>query len=202
MAGSQGACQQLLRGLLRSCAGADAARLLAADHPGDRADQSVVYRTVCCGAVYVATVQPSGSNLSLVEGLFSSYQQAFLDFYVSDSASACNTGSDGTEAAPAAVAATGWWPGLLCGYGHAAWSSLNVKGNRSLTLEVTAQDEQGLATIAKAMPVIGVWNATDARGSLPGVASASRGLQRSGHRNDHADHVDYATETVTNSNRR
>jgi hypothetical protein len=122
---------------------------------------------------YVATVQPSGSNLSLVEGLFSSYQQAFLDFYVSDSASVCNTGSDGTEAAPAAVAATGWWPGLLCGYGHAAWSSLNVKANRSLTLEVTAQDEQGLATITKAMPVIGVWNSTDARGSLPGVASAS-----------------------------
>jgi IPT/TIG domain len=122
---------------------------------------------------YVATVQPSGTNLSLVEGLFSSYQQAFLDFYVSDSASVCNTGSDGTEAAPAAVAATGWWPGLLCGYGHSAWSSLNVKANRSLTLEVTAQDEQGLATIAKAMPVIGVWNATDPRGSLPGVASAS-----------------------------
>jgi hypothetical protein len=122
---------------------------------------------------YVDTVQPSGTNLSLVEGLFSSYQQAFLDFYVSDSASVCNTGSDGTEAAPAAAAATGWWPGLLCGYGHAAWSSLNVKANRSLTLEVTAQDEHGLATIVKAMPVIGVWNATDAQGSLPGVASAS-----------------------------
>jgi hypothetical protein len=122
---------------------------------------------------YVATVKPSGSNLSLVEGLFSSYQQAFLDFYVSDSANVCNTGADGTEAAPAAVAPTGWWPGLLCGYGHAAWSSLNVKGNRSLTLEVTAEDEQGFATITKAMPVIGVWNATDARGSLPGVASAS-----------------------------
>jgi hypothetical protein len=40
-------------------------------------------------------------------------------------------------------------------------------------VEVTAQDEQSLATTAKAMPVIGVWNATDARGSLPGVASAS-----------------------------
>ena len=122
---------------------------------------------------YVATVQPSGSNLSLVEGLFSSYQQAFLDFYVSDSASLCNPGSDGTEAAPATVAVTGWWPGLLCGYGHTAWSSLTVKGNRSLTLEVTAEDEQGFATTVKAMPVLGIWNSTDARGSLPGVASAS-----------------------------
>jgi hypothetical protein len=120
---------------------------------------------------YKAIVEPSGSNLSLVEGLFSSYQQAFLDFYVSDSASTC-TGSDGSEAAPSTVAASGWWPGLLCGYGHTAWSSLAVKGNRSLTLEVTAEDEQGFATTAKAMPVLGVWNMTDARGSLPGVASA------------------------------
>jgi len=123
---------------------------------------------------YVATVMPSGSNLSLVEGLFSSYQQAFLDFYVSDSANTCTTGSDGTEAAPAAAAVSGWWQGLLCGYGHTSWSSLSVKGNRSLTLEVTALDEQGLATTAKALPVVGVWNATDARGSLPGVASANR----------------------------
>jgi IPT/TIG domain len=123
-------------------------------------------------APYTATVEPSGSNLSLVEGLFSSYQQAFLDFTVSDSASSCNTGSDGTEAAPAPVVASGWWPGLLCGYGHTAWSSFTVQGNRSLTLEVTAEDEQGFATTAKAMPVIGLWNATDPLGSLPGLASA------------------------------
>jgi hypothetical protein len=123
---------------------------------------------------YVATVTPSGSNLSLVEGLFSSYQQAFGDYYVSDSANTCNTGADGTEAAPAATAASGWWQGLLCGYGHTSWSSLSVKGNRSFTLEVTAEDEQGFATTAKAMPVVGIWNATDARASLPGVASASR----------------------------
>ncbi|MCU1251687.1 MAG: hypothetical protein JWQ49_4716 [Edaphobacter sp.] len=123
---------------------------------------------------YIATVEPSGTDLSLVEGLFSGYQQAFIDFHISDSASTCNPGPDGTETAPAAVDASGWWPGLLCGYGHTAWSSLAVKGNRSLTLEVTAADEQGFATTAKAMPVLGVWNATDARGSLPGVASASR----------------------------
>jgi hypothetical protein len=123
---------------------------------------------------YVATVTPSGSDLSLVQGLFSSYLQAFGDFHVSDSASTCNPGPDGTEAAPAATAATGWWQGLLCGYGHTAWSSLSVKGNRSLTLEVTAQDEQGLATTAKAIPVVGIWNTTDPRGSLPGVASASQ----------------------------
>lgn len=123
---------------------------------------------------YVATVTPSGSNMSLVQGLFASYAQAFGDYHISDSASACGTGLDGSEAAPAAVATSGWWPGLLCGYGHTAWSSLTVRGNRSLTLEVTAEDEQGFAATAKAMPVLGIWNATDALGSQPGVASAAR----------------------------
>jgi IPT/TIG domain len=129
---------------------------------------------------YVATVNPSGSDLSLVQGLFSSYQKPFGDYYVSDSASTCNPGPDGTEAAPAAVAASGWWPGLLCGYGHTAWSSLSVKGNRSFTLEVTAEDEQGFATTGKAMPVVGVWNATDARGSQPGIGSAARAFNGAG----------------------
>ena len=55
---------------------------------------------------YMATVEPSGTDLSLVQGLFSSDQQAFLDYYVSDSASTCGTGSDGSEAAPVAAAAS------------------------------------------------------------------------------------------------
>jgi hypothetical protein len=118
------------------------------------------------------TVEPSGPNTSQTFGIFGSYSQPYAVFYATEAASTCNTAADGTEAAPAAIAATGWWPGLLCGYGHSAWSSLTVKGNRSLTLEVTAEDEQGFATMGKAMPVIGVWNATDPLGSLPGVAGA------------------------------
>ncbi len=121
---------------------------------------------------YVATVNPSGSDLSLVEGLFASYDQALLDFPVTDSASSCDTGADGIETAPAVAPASGWWTGLLCGYGHTSWWSFAVKGNRSLTVEVTAEDEQGFATIGKAMPVTGLWNATDPTGSLPGVAVA------------------------------
>ncbi|HEX3967365.1 MAG TPA: IPT/TIG domain-containing protein, partial [Edaphobacter sp.] len=121
---------------------------------------------------YTATVQPSGSNLSLVEGLFSGYQQAFGDFTVSDSTNSCNSGADGVEAAPAAAAASGWWTGVLCWYGHTAWSSLRVKGNRSFTVEVTAEDEQGFATDVKALPVIGMWNAADPLGTLPTVAVA------------------------------
>ncbi|WP_433974314.1 IPT/TIG domain-containing protein [Tunturiibacter lichenicola] len=124
---------------------------------------------------YVAgTVEPSGSDPVDPEGLYSSYTQGFVGISTDGAASSCNTGSDGTAAAPVAVASQGWWSGLLCGYGHSAWSSLAVKGNRSLTVEVTAEDEQGFATYAKAMPVIGIWNATDTLGSLPGVAAAGQ----------------------------
>jgi hypothetical protein len=118
-------------------------------------------------------VEPSGANSSQTYGIFGSYQSAAnVIFSTVDAASACDPSLYGTETAPVEAAATGWWPGLLCWYGHTAWSSLNVKGNRSLTLEVTAVDEQGFATTAKAMPVIGVWSATDPVGSLPGVAAA------------------------------
>ncbi|MBB5341324.1 IPT/TIG domain-containing protein [Tunturiibacter gelidoferens] len=122
---------------------------------------------------YVAnTVEPSGLDPVLPEGILGSYTQAYLDFLPTNSANSCDSGADGTEAAPVAVASQGLWSGLLCGYGHSAWSSLSVKANRSLTFEVTAEDEQGFSTTAKAMPVIGVWHTTDALGSLPGVAGA------------------------------
>ena len=61
--------------------------------------------------------------------------------------------------------------------GMSAWSSSEREGPALLTVEVTAEDEQGFATTAKAMPVIGVWNATDALGSLPGVAGAGEAFQ-------------------------
>jgi hypothetical protein len=122
---------------------------------------------------YVAdTVVPSGSDPVLTEGLYGSYTEGYVDFATVNPASSCDTSADGTEAAPVAAASQGWWSGLLCGYGHSAWSSLAVKANRSVTVEVTAEDEQGSTTTAKAMPVIGLWNSTDALGSLPGVAAA------------------------------
>ncbi|WP_216843030.1 IPT/TIG domain-containing protein [Granulicella sp. S190] len=130
---------------------------------------------------YVAnTVDPSGSDPVLEEGLYSSYTQSGVDFSPLNSAAVCDTDADGTEASPVAVAAQGWWSSLLCGYGHSAWSSLSVKANRSLTVEVTAEDEQGFATTAKAMPVIGLWNATDALGSLPGVSGVGEAFNGEG----------------------
>ena len=93
------------------------------------------------------------------------------NFPPNDAASNCNTSSDGAESAPLPVAAGGWWTGVLCAHGHTAWSSFNAKAGRTATLEVTALDESGLATTAKAMPLIGAWSATDPTGTLPTVAA-------------------------------
>ena len=60
---------------------------------------------------------------------------------------------------------------VLCAHGHAAWSGFTMQAARTATLEVTAVDESGLATTAKAMPLIGVWAASDAIGTLPTLAA-------------------------------
>ena len=92
-----------------------------------------------------------------------------LLFLFPDAPVACGDGADGTLTQPMEAPASGWWNGLICGYGHAAYAALQVKAQRSLTIEVTALDESGLPTMKKAMPVIGLFAASDAEGSLPSV---------------------------------
>jgi IPT/TIG domain len=94
-----------------------------------------------------------------------------VPFAPGDAASACDTSGDGVESAPLAVPQAGWWTGLLCAHGHTAWSSFAMQAGRTATVEVTALDEQGLATTQKAMPLLGVWNAADPLGTLPTVAA-------------------------------
>ncbi len=86
-------------------------------------------------------------------------------------ASICNPGSDGSESAPAPLDPSGWQPGQLCGWGHSSWWSATVRAGRSWTLEVTATDEQGLASLGKAQTVLGIWKNTDNLGSLPTLGS-------------------------------
>jgi hypothetical protein len=93
------------------------------------------------------------------------------NFAPGDAAGNCNTGGDGVESAPQPVTAGGWWTGVLCAHGHSAWSSFTAQAGRTATLEVTALDESGEATTAKAMPLIGVWAATDATGTPPTAAA-------------------------------
>ena len=78
------------------------------------------------------------------------------------------------------VPASGWWNGLLCGFGHASYAAADVRAGRSLTVEVTALDGNGFATTMKAMPVIGLFAPTDGAGALPSLAVAPAAFQALG----------------------
>jgi hypothetical protein len=92
---------------------------------------------------------------------------------VGDAAQTCGTVNDGSEGSPAAGDPSGWWNGQVCAYGHTSWWSVPVKANRTWTVEVTALDDSGAATMTKMQPVIGVWAASDATGTRPTVAAAT-----------------------------
>lgn len=92
--------------------------------------------------------------------------------HVQDAASVCFTNTNGWEGGPQPVNSTGWWSDVLCGPTRPAWGSVKVRAGRTWTIETTALDETGGATVSKAQPVIGVWNAGDPTGTLPTVASA------------------------------
>lgn len=122
-----------------------------------------------------ASVTPSGKTQSLQTDLLQPYLYGWnavvANFAPSDAASNCDTTGDGVESSPNPVAAEGWWTGVLCAHGHAAWSSFNLSAGRTAALEVTALDESGTATTAKALPLIGAWAATDPTGTSPTVVA-------------------------------
>lgn len=123
-------------------------------------------------AVGSLTMAPSGSAMQAETDIVSRfYYWPRVEMTAHDAVSDCTAGADGTESAPAAMSQTGWWTGALCGYAHTAWTNVTVKANRSLTMEVTAVDETGSASMMKAMPMVGVWWGTDATGVAPTIAA-------------------------------
>ena len=86
------------------------------------------------------------------------------------------SGSDGTEGNPTTASATGWWNGVLCAADYTAWRNTTVNANTSWTIEIQALNEAGSGSVQKLQPVIGVWNATDATGTLPTVASQAAAM--------------------------
>ncbi len=99
--------------------------------------------------------------------------QGFGYITIPDAASQCNASADGSESAPSAVPVDGIWSGRLCGVSHTPWSMFTVRAGRTMTIDVTALDETGLATEGKALPVIGLWHGADATGIPPTVPPAA-----------------------------
>jgi hypothetical protein len=122
------------------------------------------------GPAKTNTVTPSGTLATKIVYVSGKGSPGWMNFVVGDAANDLHSGADGTETAPASIASGGWESGRLTGYGHTAWYGLHVQGGRTLTVETTALDESGNMSMNKALPLVGVWNATDAIGSLPDVS--------------------------------
>lgn len=119
-----------------------------------------------------APITPSGPSFFFRDNGIVPYERNYYNLMISGSASVCDTSSLGSDTAPVTVASSGWTTGSLCEYGVSAWSHFAVQPNRSLTIEATALDEQGLVSENKLQPLIGVWNLADPVTSLPTVAAA------------------------------
>jgi hypothetical protein len=117
------------------------------------------------------SVEPSGSVVKQEFYVTQAYSLETLNFPIGDAADGCQATQNGSESTPVTVPLQGWWTDKICTYGYTAWSTLSVKANRTLTVELTALDEQSIATSAKTMPVVGLWNSSDALGTLPSIAA-------------------------------
>ncbi len=76
-----------------------------------------------------------------------------------------------TYDAPATVAAAGDWIASLSGYGDVDYYRFAGQANRTLSVEITALDETGAPTQAKALPLIGMWSLSAPSGATPGAAT-------------------------------
>jgi len=118
----------------------------------------------------------SGGGVTSGAGPLTSGMSATATFTQTLSASNWCQYPDGTETNPATPNATGWWNATLCAPGYTAWRKMTINANTSWTIEVTATNEAGSATLQKVQPVIGVWNASDAVGTLPTVSSQAAAM--------------------------
>ena len=70
-----------------------------------------------------------------------------------------------TWTTPAALPLGGDWESTLSGYGDITYFLLAAQANRTLSVAVTAFDENGNASLLKVQPVVGMWAASDPQGT-------------------------------------
>ncbi len=119
---------------------------------------------------------PSGTlNAVTLRGLTAGAVQN-LNLTVSDSVPGSYQTSIGSESSPRLMPASGFWLGRISQIGQTDWFTFPVRAGRSFTVVTQALDEAGAASNAKAMPVIGAWDAFYSMGSAPvGYAPALNG---------------------------
>jgi IPT/TIG domain len=112
-------------------------------------------------------VQPSGSMQPIIVTVSpgSEIQQGIL--MTGSAVDTAEAGESETFAAPRAMPRTGNWIGALSGYGDAEYFTIRGQPNRTLTVEVTALDDNGQPSVHKAQPVIGMWSLEAPEGTPP-----------------------------------
>lgn len=112
-------------------------------------------------------VAPSGTlSTETLSGLTAGSAQT-LNITVSDSTANDSGHAIGSESDPRLLPPGGFWRGGTGSIGQTDWLSFNVRSGRTFTIVTQALGEDGEPSEVKAMPTIGIWNATDAVGSSP-----------------------------------
>jgi len=75
--------------------------------------------------------------------------------------------------APAPVPSAGDWVGSLSGYGDVGYFLIAAQANRTLSVAVTALDENSSPSEAKVEPVVGIWTLGDPVGTPPPALTTS-----------------------------
>jgi len=120
---------------------------------------------------------PSGTLQAITVPAVGAGSAHSLSVEVADSAAGGSGDAIGTETAPRKLPGSGLWSGRLSQVGQTDWFTFPVRGNRMFTVVTQALDETGTATVDKAMPAIGVWDAFAAPGSAAvGAGPGMNGL--------------------------
>ena len=119
------------------------------------------------GPYTLGSPSPSGTMpIMTVHGLTSG-QSVEQDFTIPDSSDDLQSGSGGTQSAPAIIPASGEWQSRIARIDQANWFAIPVQGGRHFTIETQSLDEASVHTENKLRSVLGVWNALEPPDTAP-----------------------------------
>ncbi len=119
---------------------------------------------------------PSGTLSPVTVAALSAGGSQTVTVNVTDSAVSGYDDAISTAASPRMLPSSGVWAGQLSQVGQTDWFTFPVRANRTFTIVTQALNEQGVPSMFKAMPALGVWDAFDASTSAPvGLAPALNG---------------------------
>lgn len=129
-------------------------------------------QTSSVGPYLDGSPNPSGTIQAISVPSMSAGSAQTLTVNVGSSAATSDEDAIGSASAPRMMSPSGMWAGRLSQIGQTDWFSFPVRGGRSFTVVTQAVDETGAPSSVKAIPVTGVWSATDATTAAPAAAAA------------------------------